>query len=556
MRVVSCSWLAAALVLGGCASHRAPDGAPAAAESWQLEWARGAVFYEVFVRSFADSDGDGIGDLPGLTARLDYLNDGNPETTNDLGVDGLWLMPVFASPSYHGYDTIDYETVNPQYGTNEDLKRLCDEAHRRGMRVIVDLMINHTGRDHPWFLASASSPRDPKRSWYVWRQDDPGWKQPWGDGNTWHERNGAYYYGIFWAGMPDLNFRTPSVREEIHRLGALWLDRGLDGYRLDAARHIVEDGPGDAQNDTPETHAWWREFSARIRARHPEALLVGENWTDTQTIATYYDELPANFNFPVASAIVDGVEEGDAGPIAAALREAQAAYPEDALDAPFLTNHDMVRLATQLGGDPEKLRSAAAVLLTLPGMPFLYYGEEVGLRNGPGRGDEAKRTPMPWNPEGERLWHPFAPGRETDNVAAQRGDPGSLLSHYRTWIAARHASPALKSGTLRLIPDDEAGPGLLAFWRVSDEGNEAVLVAHNLSGEAAHRTLATGPGIWRERGAPRLLVGGEGARLVQGMLVVHLPPYASGAWVFPLGPKVDYDPDRAVPVIIDGREGR
>jgi len=512
-------------LLSGCTASKTPVPVPvptaaAPAPAPELGWARGAVFYEVFVRAFADGNGDGIGDLPGLLAKLDYLNDGNPATGTDLGVDGLWLMPVFASPSYHGYDTVDYEKINPDYGTADDLKRLTDAAHARGMKVIVDLVVNHTGIDHPWFRTH--------RDWYVWRRDDPGWKQPWGNGPTWHSKDGAYYYGIFWSGMPDLNFRNPAVRAEIHRLAALWLDRGLDGFRLDAARHIVEDGPGEGQNDTPETHAWWKEFGERLRAKRADALLVGEVWSDARTIASYYRELPACFDFPLAAEIVSGVSEGQARGIMTALDEMQTAYPEGALDAPFLTNHDMERVATQLHRDPDRLRSAAAVLLTLPGAPFLYYGEEVGLQNGREGGDEAKRTPMPWTAEGGRGWHPYAPGRETDNVASQTGDPHSLLSHYRSWIAARHASPALRTGTLRVLPVDAGSPGLLAFWRISEEGKEAVLVAHNLSGNEVERTFAL-----LEPGTPRLLVGPDEARLDPAAKTLHLPPHGSAVWSFP-----------------------
>ena len=333
--------------------------APRGAAQWQNGWTRGAVFYEVFVRSFRDADGDGKGDLSGLIEKLDYLNDGDPATTADLGVDALWLMPVFASPSYHGYDTIDYETINPDYGTNADFARLVSEAHRRGIKIILDFVVNHSGSGHPWFTDSASSPSSAHRDWYVWRTNDPGWTQPWGGNNpTWHPLNGFYFYGVFWEGMPDLNFRTPAVRREIERLASLWLDRGVDGFRLDAARHIVEDGPGQAQVDTPETHAYWKEFSAFVRATRPQATLVGENWTDTPIIATYYgstaevaagDELPMNFDFPLAERVLDGVNSGDASGISAKLAEIQGVYPPGVVDAPFLTNHDQVRVATQLG---------------------------------------------------------------------------------------------------------------------------------------------------------------------------------------------------------------
>jgi glycosidase len=473
--------------------------APRGPAQWKNDWARGAVFYEVFVRSFKDSNGDGKGDLNGLIEKLDYLNDGDPTTTGDLGVDALWLMPVFASPSYHGYDAVDYETINPDYGSNADFARLVTEAHRRGIRIILDFVVNHTGSDHPWFIDSASSPGSGHRDWYVWSPTDPGWTQPWGGTNpTWHPLNGFYFYGVFWSGMPDLNFRTPAVRQEIERLARLWLDRGVDGFRLDAARHIIEDGGGQLQVDTPETHEFWREFAAVVRAAKPQAVLVGENWTETSTIATYFgstgqiaggDELPMNFDFPLADRILAGVDSGDASSIAAKLAEIQAAYPPGVLDAPFLANHDQVREATRLGLDAGKMRNAAAVLLTLPGAPFLYYGEEVGMQNGPTSNDEAKRTPMPWDatPGGGFTsgspWFPFAPGRESANVAAETSDPASLLSRYRSLIRARKGSQALRTGTLELLTPGSGSSHVLAFLRAA--GAERVLVVHNLSDSVA-----------------------------------------------------------------------
>ena len=510
---------------------------------WRHGWANGAVFYEVFVRSFADSNGDGNGDLKGLIGKLDYLNSGNPATTTDLKVDALWLMPVFASPSYHGYDTTDYEHVNPDYGTNEDLVALCREAHRRGMRIIVDFVVNHTSAQHPWFVESASSPASPKRDWYVWRADDPGWTQPWGGSNpTWHEKNGAYFYGVFWAGMPDLNLRNPVVRAEIERLAKLWLDRGVDGFRLDAARHLIENGPGQLQVDQPETHAFWREFAAYVRAVKPEAVLVGENWTDTSIIADYYgstatvaggDELPMNFDFPLAGAIVSGEKSGDASAIAAKLEEIRTTYPVGVIDTPFLTNHDQLRIASELGNDQAKERSAAAVLLTMPGAPFLYYGEEVGLRNGgTDRDDRLKRTPMPWDSSRgggfttATAWFPFAPGREGENVASETADPHSLLSRYRALIRARRASEALRSGGLELLSSPRSATPLLVFLR--DTASERVLVAHNLGASPA----TGGPYTISTTGATRPLFTDEGATVTAGAegWTITLPPNGSGIW--------------------------
>ena len=541
--------LVAMLALGPIACTAvAQDPDPEPVQQWRHGWARDAVFYEIFVRSFADSDGDGVGDLAGLSARLDYLNDGDPATTRDLGVTGIWLMPIFESPSYHGYDTVDYLRVDREYGTRQELDRFLRRAHQRGIRVIIDFMINHTGVDHPWFAQSASGPTSARRDWYVWRADNPGWTQPWGSGPTWHRRNGSWYYGIFWSGMPDLNFRNPQVRQEAKRLANWWLRRGIDGLRLDAARHLIADGPGAGQSDTPATHAFWREFAASVREKAPAALLVGENWADTATIASYYgstervtggDELPMNFNFPLAEAILRDVRSGRADAIGRTLERMAALYPAGVLDGTFLTNHDNRRVASQLGNDPTKLRLAAAILLTLPGTPFLYYGEEVGLRNGPGGGDEAKRTPMPWNAEpgggfttGEP-WHPFAPARSQANVAGQDGDPGSLLSRYRRLIRLRNGSRALRRGSLSLldtessspVPGGSQAPALLAFVRQA--GGERLLVAHNLSSLPAiglmPLTATAASPVFVDAGA------GVGAAGIDQWRVT-LPPRGSGVW--------------------------
>ncbi|MEA2559884.1 MAG: alpha-amylase [Acidobacteriota bacterium] len=508
-------------LLTACASSPPPLPQASTPAQWDHDWARGAVFYEVFVRSFSDSNGDGVGDLRGLTSKLDYLD--------DLGVDALWLMPVFQSPSYHGYDTVDYERIDDEYGTAEDFQRLLDEAHKRGIRIIVDFVMNHSSSQHPWFVESASSPSSPKRDWYVWRADDPGWTQPWGGANhTWHEKNGAFYYGVFWGGMPDLNFSTPAVREEMKRLAGQWISRGVDGFRLDATRHLFANGPGDLQNDQPETHAFLKEFGDHVRGVNPRAVLVGENWTDTPSIAKYFAELPMSFNFPLAEEILHGVEEGEAAGIAGKIEEIQELYPAGALDAPFLTNHDQTRIATVLK-DPVKLRSAASVLLTLPGAPFLYYGEEIGLQNGPASNDEQKRTPMPWDASPTRgfttgkPWFQLAPG--TANVADQTGDPGSLLSHYRKLIQARKSSAALRQGDLKLLTSGVKSDPVLAFTRES--AGEKVLVLHNLSAAV----VEAGP----------YPVDGDGLNPVfsmAGIIVlpgdggwkVRLPAGASGIW--------------------------
>ncbi|MCP4571890.1 MAG: DUF3459 domain-containing protein [bacterium] len=488
------------IVPGGGVQHTASGPA------WDLERWRGQVGYEIFVRSFKDSDGDGIGDFNGLTANLDYLNDGDPTTDTDLGIDLIWLMPVFASPSYHGYDVIDYYRLNPQYGTDADFDRLLAACRERGIKIVLDLMINHSSAQHPWFVDAASGPGAAKRDWYVWRDANPGWTQPWGSGSTWHERDGAYYYGIFWGGMPDFNFRNPEVMAEVQSIARHWLDRGVDGFRLDAARHLMEAGPGEQQNDTPGTHAAWREFSGFMRQEYPDRLMLGEVWAGSEQIAPYYgdtatlyggDEFAMTFNFPVAGGAVQTVNLGDTGPLDAALTRMRQAYPQGVLDGVFLTNHDMVRLASQLGDEPARLRQAAAVLLTLPGTPWLYYGEEVGLRNHTTGGDEAKRTPMPWNDTDAGFttgvpWHRAAPGRETANVAVQTDDPASLLARYRQLIHLRHRQSALAVGGIEPVALSGAPRDVAAWLRI--HGDERLLVVHNLA-DAARTVSWSLPGV-------------------------------------------------------------
>lgn len=533
--IFSCS----AFSRGQASPQNRAAGAPE--PQWQNDWSHGAVFYEVFVRSFYDSNGDGIGDLKGLVSKLDYLNDGNPATNTDLNVDALWLMPIFKSPSYHGYDTTDYRLINPQYGTNEDFAELCKQAHKRGIKIIIDYVMNHSGSDHPWFVDSASSPQSKKRNWYVWSPTNPGWRQPWSNNLTWYFKNGAYYYGLFWSGMPDLNFRNPEVRKMFRDTATFWLQKGADGFRLDATRYLVEDGGGAGQADTPETHAALKEFAAHVRTMKPQATLVGENWTETPIIAKYFgstanvaggDELPMNFDFPLSGAIVDGVNHGSASGISAKLAEILSLYPAGVNDAPFLTNHDQVRIATVLANNATHLKNAAAILLTLPGAPFLYYGEEVGLQNGPTQGDESKRTPMPWSDEAgggfttaTAPWFPFAPGRDTGNVQAQSSDPNSLLSHYRNLIRARKSSRALMQGDLSLLSSTNS-PQVLAFVRrIADE---QVLVVHNLgdSFAAAGPYVITAISLEKIYTDPSVMPPSG----MSGQWTIALPPRSTGIW--------------------------
>jgi glycosidase len=312
----------------------------------------------------------------------------------------------------------------------------------------------------------------------------------------------------------------------------------VDGFRLDALRYLVETGRGRGQVSTPETHAYVKELAASVRARRHDALLVGEVWSVAEEIADYYgdgkDELDLAFDFPLADAFVHGVNDGRADGVAGALRAAQRSYPAGALDAPFLSNHDQLRVATRLGNDPGKLRLAAALLLTAPGTAFVYQGEELGQENGPGGDDREKRTPLPWTGEAPgfgfttgRPWHPFGPGAATANVAAERSDPGSLRAWYRALVAARRASPALATGELALLDAPGAPRSVLVFLRRL--GTETVLVAHNMGDAPADTGVLAVPGeeaqplVTPARGEARLEREGAGWRAT-------LPARGSAVW--------------------------
>ena len=413
-------------------------------------WAPNAVGYEIFVRSFFDSDSDGVGDLAGITAKLGYLD--------DLGVNLIWLTPIHPSPSYHGYDVTDYRAVNPELGTLEDFRALTAAARRHGMRVILDLVVNHTSSKHPWFVAAD------KRDWYVWRQDDPGWRQPWGSRSpTWHKLGSDYYYGLFWGGMPDLNLENPEVSKEVSGIVSFWLGQGASGFRLDAARHLVEDADGNLC-DTAGTHRVAKKIKRAMREVDPQSLLLAEAWTKAETVAAYAgdnDEYDLAFNFDLAAVMPTALLAEDPGGIEPVLARTEAAFARRGFDAPFFENHDMDRLRTRLGGRTGPLKTAAALLLTLPGTPFIYYGQEIGMANATGcQGDLCRRGRMDW-----------------DEVEAQSADPKSLLNLYRELIRMRRAEPALTSPQRKRLPT--GSEEVYAFVRGS--GDHQVLVLLNFS---------------------------------------------------------------------------
>ncbi len=437
-----------------------------------LPWWNNTVFYEVFVRSFADSTtgplaNDGIGDLQGLIEKLDYLQ--------SLGVTGLWLMPVMQAASYHGYDVTDYTTVEKDYGTNEDFKRLMTEAHRRGIRVIIDLVLNHTSSQHPWFL-DAAQPGSKHRDWYLWADANPGELGPWG-AQAWHQLGSQWYYGVFWEGMPDLNYRTPAVTEEMLKVTRYWLtDMGADGFRLDAIPYLIEKGP--VKENLPDTHEWLRNFHKTVRATNPDAFTVGEVWKDIPTTATYVpDQVDTAFMFDLATGIADAINNRLRGPVTAKMETILASFPAGQY-ATFLTNHDQNRAMSVLGQQADRAGLAATLLLTLPGVPFLYYGEEIGMTGM--KPDEKLRTPMQWTPGANAGFSAAAPweavnaGYEQANVETETADPMSLLNHYRKLIALRNAHPALRLGDM--TPLEGENRKLIAFLRQSAAENLLVVI--------------------------------------------------------------------------------
>ncbi|MGH7606816.1 MAG: alpha-amylase family glycosyl hydrolase, partial [Gemmatimonadales bacterium] len=469
----------------------------------------GTVCYEIFVRSYNDSDGDGIGDLNGLTQKLDYIE--------GLGARCVWLMPVAESPSYHGYDVTNYYRIEPDYGTNEDFKRFVAEAHRRGIRVLVDLVLNHASSEHPYFQAALRDTASPYRDWFIW-SPTPGPRNQYGHDN-WHRSpiRDEYYFGFFWKGMPDLNFRHPAVMDEAKRVARFWLlEMGVDGFRLDAVRHLVEDGP--IVSNTPGTLAALREFGQYVRSIAPGSFTVGEVWDSTAVLLRYYpDQLDAYFAFEVSDALLDAVRFRSIGRLFPAILRLERAVP--GRWASFLRNHDQTRTLTALGGDEAAARLAATLLLTLPGLPFVYYGEEIGMSGD--KPDERLRTPMHWSRAPAAgftrgtPWEALQPDSFTANVAVQASDSGSLLNLHRRLIHLRAANPALHSGDL--VPLTTGDSSVAAYLRRAGDG--VVLVVANLGTAPVRRvTVSASDSVLRggDYAARDLLSGAAGPALHVG----------------------------------------
>jgi len=492
-------------------------------------WWKTGVIYQIYPRSLQDSNGDGVGDLAGIVQRLPHFL--------ELGVDALWLSPIFTSPmADFGYDIADYTGIEPVFGTMQDFDKLLSAAHALGLKILLDLVPNHTSEQHPWFKESRASRHNPKRDWYIWRDPAPGggpptnWLSDFG-GSAWafDAATGQYYYHAFLAAQPDLNWRNPEVRSAMHDVMRFWLARGVDGFRVDVIWHLVKDdqfrdnpsnpafGPGQPPHhavvplytaDRPEVHDVIAELR-HVTDEFEDRVLIGEIYLPVERLVTYYGRdlkgahLPFNFTLLQCP--------WNARTIARLIDEYEAALPPGGWPNWVLGNHDRPRVASRVGR--EQARVAAMLLLTLRGTPTIYYGDEIGMEQVPipldriqdpfeknvpglGLGRDGARTPMQWDTgpfagfSTVEPWLPLAADHQAENVANHRGDPTSIYNLQRRLLRLRRDTPALTVGSYQPVV---AGGDLLLFTR-EDQG-QRILVALNLGSEPAQISAQAKP--WR-----------------------------------------------------------
>ena len=533
--------------------------AQAQTDAERPQWWQHAVFYELYPRSFADSNNDGVGDLKGIASKLDYLK--------ELGVDAIWITPCFPSPQVDfGYDVADYKDIDPMYGTLKDFDLLASEAKKRGIRILLDLVVNHTSDQHPWFVDSRSSRNSAHRDWYIWHDGKNGgppnnWNSLFG-GPAWKldPKTGQYYYHYFYAAQPDLNWRNPVVKDAILDVTRWWYERGVSGFRLDAVDTLFEDpnlhdNPvlpgknvyGDANekdkynNKLPEVHDAMREL--RKVADQYGAVLIGETYTDDiQELKQYYGPHDDEVQMPMDMmlGLIDKLSAPDFRK-QIALVEAAGVWPTYVLN-----NHDNARSYDRYGDGKHNEAIAklmAALYLTLRGTPIMYYGEELGMKTTPParredvkdpigklgwpkeKGRDGERTPMQWNTgvnagfSETKPWLPVPPTFKTHNVASEAANPDSILAFYKKLLALRHTNSALLDG--KYVPLNENDPNVLSYLRQYKD--QTVLVALNMSGKAQEVPFDLAKyGITQGKVTPLLTSGtisGQTSQLV-------LPPYA------------------------------
>ena len=442
------------------------------------KWAETTTFYQIFVRSFADSNDDGIGDFKGITENLDYLK--------ELGVGAIWLMPMMESTTYHGYDVVDYYTPNADYGTIEDFDELVAACHEKDIKIIIDFVVNHTSSGNEWFKSALTDENSPYRDFYYIEENIPvaendaeyaSWKQ---DADT-----GLYYYAHYDTIMPDLNYNNQQVRDEIKNVAKFWLDHGIDGFRLDGAKEI--------DTDIEVTLDWWKEFTSEVCSVKQDAFIVGENWTsEFAIVGRYYEAMPSSFNFIAADNILN-MAKGQYIDIVANMNQMRDRYQMKVeksdvnaimVDSVMIGNHDMDRMITRVNST-EKAKLAATIQFTIAGTPFIYYGEEIGQAGQ--KPDDNRREPFDWyaSADGEYMtqmtdifFHPVLTYVQPDDgvsVEEEKDEADSMLNHYKKLIAMRNENPTFYNGTYETL--GMGGGGLYAY-KVYDE-NGQYLVIHN-----------------------------------------------------------------------------
>lgn len=519
-----------ALFLASCALQT-----PQSQQTADLWWRNAAgPAYQVLVYSFADADGDGFGDLRGLIEHLDYLNDGNPDGGADLGVSAIWLSPVHPASSYHGYDVKDYKAIDPRLGSMEDFEQLVQEAHRRGIKIILDMVFNHTSREHPWFLDAMRSAASPYVSYYRTRQ--PGLS--YGSGGmgrfyryTRPDGSVFEYFSAFWEGMPDLNLDNTDVVNELKGILAFWLEKGVDGFRFDAAKHAFDPNEMPAGTSTLALNrAFWTDLRRSARRVKPDVMFIGEVLTESVAeITAYAPVFDGLFDFPAARLATDTARLLGAGRFLDAYLANYKQYQRTPAftPLPLLSNHDQDRImsilltsqgldgARGVGPDSQdtpsvtaaralvlqKARLAASLYQTLPGLPFIYYGEELGMTGRRYRNDDvARRDAFPWS---DTTTPPFSgwtktsdriePGQNSLTIPLDRqmGDPDSLFAHYQRLALMRAALPAIRQGTFVPLAWQDSLPGNVLGWSLVG-GGQNLLVMHNLNAVPQSITLPQG----------------------------------------------------------------
>ena len=476
-------------------------------------------YYEIFVYSFYDSDGDGIGDLNGVTQKLDYIQ--------DMGFNGIWLMPVFQSTTYHKYDITDYMQIDSEYGSTEDMQNLIEECHKRGIRIILDVVMNHTSSQHLWFTqaceyleqlprgAEPDEQEGPYVGYYHFANEQ---KQ-----DYYQVKNTDWYYeGVFWSEMPDLNLENEQLRAELEQIASYWIGMGIDGFRMDAAMHFEEN---DATTNT-EILNWFYEYCL---SQNSDFYMVSEVWANEATVADYYASgTPSMFNFDLADKEGKLIKAARGTYKAANLVQSILKYQTDFaaknpdyIDAPFITNHDMGRVANALRNDPDDLKMAGGLLMTLSGNPFVYYGEEIGMSSA-GTKDENKRLPFIWS-DTDTAGMTKGP-KDADagitsafaGVEEQQADLDSILNYYKRALRLRNENPELARGTIEAVETlcDGHQAVITKTWEDS-----TIAVVYNTSDEAIEVNLA-GSAIDSMAIRGYLTLHGEAITLENGVLTM------------------------------------